>query len=390
MTKAGALFTLEYGQALPNEARSGQGYSVFGSNGEVGKHSKALIPESGIIVGRKGSVGKVNWSSAPFWPIDTSYWVKCAAEDKRWLYWLLSWLPLARLNTSTGVPGLNRDDVYALDVVIPALNERQYVALVLDTLDSAIHETEAIIAKLTAVKHGLLNDLLTRGINSNGELRPPQTEAPHLYTELTSGIIPSGWTTTTLGTEADFQSGYAFKEHELSPSGMKVVRISNLHKPDFPYWKFDGNVRESWVVNDGDLLFSWAGVANSIDAYIYKGDTALLNQHIYNLRIPDGARKAWVYYCLSFLLPKLRETIEGGAGQLHLTKDKIQKIEFAVPGAEELVAIINKLDDFEVRVSRESSTLAKLQMLRSALLDDLLTGRVRVTPLIATATQGSA
>jgi hypothetical protein len=51
---------------------------------------------------------------------------------------------------------------------------------VLDTLDTAIHETEAIIAKLKAVKQGLLHDLLTRGIAANGELRPPQAEAPHL------------------------------------------------------------------------------------------------------------------------------------------------------------------------------------------------------------------
>ena len=67
------------------------------------------------------------------------------------------------------------------------------IAAVLDTLDTAIHETEAIIAKLKAVKQGLLHDLLTRGIDANGELRPPQAEAPHLYKESPLGWIPKEW-----------------------------------------------------------------------------------------------------------------------------------------------------------------------------------------------------
>ncbi len=69
---------------------------------------------------------------------------------------------------------------------------------VLDTLDTAIHETEAIIAKLKAVKQGLLHDLLTRGIDANGELRPPQAEAPHLYKQSPLGWIPKEWETSSV------------------------------------------------------------------------------------------------------------------------------------------------------------------------------------------------
>ncbi|SFN28506.1 restriction endonuclease subunit S [Dokdonella immobilis] len=261
--------------------------------------------------------------------------------------------------------------------------EKAKIAEVLDTLDTIIRQTEAIIEKLKQVKQGLLHDLLTRGIDANGELRPPQSQAPHLYRDSPLGWIPRAWTSSSLGTSADFKSGYAFKEHELSADGMRVVRISNLHKPDFPYWNYDGRVRPAWVVNDGDLLFSWAGVASSIDAYIYRGDTALLNQHIYNLHIEDRVRRAWTFHCLNVQLPKLRESIEGGAGQLHLTKAKIQQIQIAFPDAEELAAIIYRLECFEERVSQEIATFDKLQVLKSGLMDDLLTGRVRVTPLLA-------
>lgn len=77
--------------------------------------------------------------------------------------------------------------------------QQQKIAQILDTLDTAIHETEAIIAKLKAVKQGLLHDLLTRGIAANGELRPPQAEAPHLYKESPLGWIPIEWDAPKLG-----------------------------------------------------------------------------------------------------------------------------------------------------------------------------------------------
>lgn len=78
------------------------------------------------------------------------------------------------------------------------LDEQSTIARILDTLDTTIRETDAIIAKLKSVKQGLLHDLLTRGLDENGELRPPQSEAPHLYKESALGWIPKEWKVATL------------------------------------------------------------------------------------------------------------------------------------------------------------------------------------------------
>src|SRR5437016_13460181 len=87
----GTLFELEYGAGLSEQERSGVGYPVYGSNGVVGKHSHYLVEGPGIIVGRKGSVGEVHWSSESFWPIDTTYHVIPKTRvNLRWLFWLLS------------------------------------------------------------------------------------------------------------------------------------------------------------------------------------------------------------------------------------------------------------------------------------------------------------
>lgn len=145
----GTLLELKYGAALPDISRSGVGYPVFGSNGVVGRHSSYWVEGPGIVVGRKGSMGQVCWSDEPFWPIDTAYYVAPKGHDSlRWLYWLLSSLNLKSLDAATGVPGLDRNDVYTVGVYRPESAEQSFIAAVLDTVDEAIGKTEAVIAKL--------------------------------------------------------------------------------------------------------------------------------------------------------------------------------------------------------------------------------------------------
>ncbi|WP_440030283.1 restriction endonuclease subunit S, partial [Chromobacterium amazonense] len=71
-TKLGNLVELKYGKALPERERSGNGYPVYGSNGIVGHHEQSLTSGPTIVIGRKGSVGEVNYTATPCSPIDTT------------------------------------------------------------------------------------------------------------------------------------------------------------------------------------------------------------------------------------------------------------------------------------------------------------------------------
>ena len=112
----GDLLSLKYGKALRAADRDVSGtIPVAGSNGPDGVHSQALVEGPGIVVGRKGSAGKVAWYESDFWPIDTTYYVRQKAPlNLRWTFYLLQHMKLERLNTTTGVPGLNRNDAYGL------------------------------------------------------------------------------------------------------------------------------------------------------------------------------------------------------------------------------------------------------------------------------------
>ena len=89
-------------------------------------------------------------------------------------------------------------DFFGLEVPLPPVTEQRIAAQILDTLDTTIRQTEAIIEKLKQVKQGLLHDLLTRGIDANGELRPPQSQAPHLYKDSPLGWIPREWAAASI------------------------------------------------------------------------------------------------------------------------------------------------------------------------------------------------
>src|SRR5690606_9817306 len=97
--------------------------------------------------------------------------------DAAFLFWLLSWHFdwIQARRSGTGVPHVPADIGHSLVLSYPAdLREQRRIAQVLDTIDEAIRLAEQVVAKLEQVGRGLLRDLLSRGIDENGELRDPQ------------------------------------------------------------------------------------------------------------------------------------------------------------------------------------------------------------------------
>ena len=106
----------------------------------TGYHDKYIIDSKGIIVGRKGTIGKVYKSEMPFFCIDTAYYI-LPNENKynfNFLYYLLQTLGLEELNSDSAVPGLNRNAAYEQEFTLPPLPEQKAIASVLSSLDDKI------------------------------------------------------------------------------------------------------------------------------------------------------------------------------------------------------------------------------------------------------------
>ncbi|NHQ93956.1 restriction endonuclease subunit S [Janthinobacterium lividum] len=390
MSDLGDLLSLEYGEPLPSEIRTGHGYPVFGSNGEVGRHDSLLIEGPGIIVGRKGSAGKVCWTDESFWPIDTTYWVKCESGDQRWLYWLLSHLPLSRLGSSTGVPGLNRDDAYTLQVFEPPGNERRKIAMVLDTLETSIRQTEAIIEKLKLVKQGLLHDLLTRGIDANGELRPSQTHAPHLYKDSPLGWIPVEWEVLPLCELGDVLRGKFTHRPRNDPAfyggAFPFIQTGDVAQAAGGYLtEFSQTLSERGAAVSQE--FPAGTIAITIAANI--ADTAILSIPMYfpdsvvGMIVSHAINVQFVELSIRRAKPKLDARAPQSA-QKNINLQDLRPLLIAVPHKHEQDEIASRAEAIQLRIQAEEKFVDKLMREKTGLMDDLLTGRVCVTPLLET------
>jgi type I restriction enzyme S subunit len=119
--RLGDLLTLAYGKSLPERVRKPGTVPVFGSDGQTGWHNKALVAGPGIIVGRKGNAGCVNWVADDFFAIDTTYFVELRDDRVPMIYafYALATLDLKMLTGDSAVPGLNRELAYSMSMIRP-------------------------------------------------------------------------------------------------------------------------------------------------------------------------------------------------------------------------------------------------------------------------------
>jgi len=120
---------IEYGKGLPKKKRDGKGdIPVYGSSGIDGYHTEYLIKKPCLVIGRKGSIGEVHFVDEPCWAIDTTYFLnEYSMYDLKFLYYLLKHMRLEKLDTSTTVPSLRREDVYKIQMLVPPLKEQKRI-----------------------------------------------------------------------------------------------------------------------------------------------------------------------------------------------------------------------------------------------------------------------
>ncbi|SPC10192.1 Restriction endonuclease S subunit (modular protein) [Cupriavidus taiwanensis] len=286
------------------------------------------------------------------------------------------------------VKGIRIQDYLDIAVPIADTNAQPVIATVLDTLDTAIHETEAIIAKLKAVKQGLLHDLLTRGIDANGELRPPQAEAPHLYKESTLGWIPKEWDFVRLDDVALRGSGHTPSKSVPSywNGGIKWVSLADSHRLDNIFIsETDKEISALGIANSSAVLHSAGTVILSRDAGV--GKSAVLacemavSQHFMAWQCRDRLNNLFLYFHLQREKPKF-EAIALGSTIKTIGLPYFKSYEIAVPPRAEQDQAVAALMAVEEDSTEHLLGVAKLRNLKAGLMDDLLTGRVRVTPLL--------
>ena len=165
-----AALELAYGKALKSTDRLPGTVPVYGSGGITGFHNESLVSGPSIIVGRKGTVGSVYWEDRAFFPIDTVFYVR-ANVPLTYCFYLLQTLGLQGMNTDAAVPGLNRNNVYRLEIVWPSEQVLQSFDAVVGAIRQSIFSNERQAQTLATLRDTLLPRLIS------GQLRLPEVEA---------------------------------------------------------------------------------------------------------------------------------------------------------------------------------------------------------------------
>lgn len=159
--RVGSVLELVYGKALKSTDRQEGTVPVYGSGGITGYHNIPLVPHGSIIVGRKGTVGSLYWEDEPFFPIDTTYYVRPLASTLTFCYYTMQTLGLEKMNTDAAIPGLNRENVYRLELVLPDPDTLLVFDLEATTLRKAMRANSGASKSLAALSDILLLKLLS-------------------------------------------------------------------------------------------------------------------------------------------------------------------------------------------------------------------------------------
>ncbi len=307
--------------------------------------------------------------------------------NPRFLFWKLMWFYkqpqlLSLQQQTTGLINLKFDEYKESTVSIPDdISEQEKIAEVLDTLDTAIHQTKTIFEKLKQIKQGLLHDLLTRGVNTNGELRPSYEEAPELYQESPLGWIPKDWDTRLLGASITLISGQHIATDLCNAVGKGVPYFTG--PSDFigaTTVVTSYTTRPQVMCEVGDLLITVKG--SGCGKVAVAGVRACISRQLMAIRVTEMTRPYWLAVFQS--LQEQFNRMATGGNIPGIGRDQILGLEQSVPKRpEEMEAIGIRLQAIDVRLTTEEEKLAKLRAQKAGLMDDLLTGRVRITPLLA-------
>lgn len=376
-------------------AKSGGQYPFFCSSPEVKSCDRWLLDAPTILMGT-GGVATVHLGQGQF-AYSTDTWAFRPSGKRTNVSFMFRQLEhlLPKIDhlgfEGSGLRHLQKSFIRNLRLLLPDEDQQGKIVEVLDTLDAAIRGTEAVVAKLRAMKQGLLHDLLTRGIDANGDLRPPQPEAPHLYHQTPLGWLPKEWDVLPLGD---------YTQHDITYG---IVQAGPHIVGGIPYVR-TGDMSEEALVRE-DMLCTSERIARSYRrSEVRAGELVIAIRATLGkvLPVPDDLDGANLTQGTARISPRanvnptcLMWAVRHRRGQDAIMKEvkgstfmeislgSLRRVPIALPRSrQEQDEIAARLTGHDAAIAKEQALLDKLRLQKSGLMDDLFTGRVPVTHLL--------
>ena len=391
------IVVINYGKGLKKSDRVEGQFDVFGSNGIVGKHNQSLTNGPTVIIGRKGSVGEINLSSEPCWPIDTTYYIdNFYGINRIFLYYLLKTLNLANYDTSTAIPGINRNDIYSQLVPLPPLSEQHRIVSAIEALFARLDATNEKLDRVQEILKKFRESVLAAACDGRltEEWRKENLHCNEYFAIdedqfnlVKQWRIPTVWSWSTLEDSCSHVVDCPHSTPKWTDIGVYCVRTSELKcgHIDFSNAKY---VSEATYLErikrlkpqEGDILYSREGTVG-IASLVPSNVKICLGQRLMLFRTKNNLIPSFFVKVLNspYIYDSVKKSTMGSTAPRFNVAD-IKKFPTPLPPLPEQQEIVRRVDAlFAFADSIETKVAAareKTEKLRQSILAKAFSGQL--------------
>lgn len=272
-----------------------------------------------------------------------------------------------------GLLNVTPADFFEVSIPVPPLREQRKIAAILSSVDDAIAATRQVIEQAKRVKKGLLQTLMTQGI---GHTRFKKTEI---------GEIPEAWGVSPVGDQFHTRLGKMLnKKARNGPQqrpyvGNAQVQWTRVDFSDMATMHFDERDMERFSLRKGDLLVCEGGEIGRTALWMGEIEECYFQKAIHRLRPRNSYLPS--FFLRYMMLAASSGRFSGYSAQTsisHLTQEKLRRMPIPVPPHAEQEEIAGVFDAVDEHIGEHEKTAGVMAKLKQGLMQDLLTGRVRV------------
>lgn len=371
----------------------------YGANGIQGYINKYLFEEDLILIAEDGGNFEQFATRPIAYRISGKSWVNNHAHilrTKKDYNQDFIFYSLVHKNILTFIVGgtrskLNQKELRSITIKIPDNEpEQTAIATIISKVDKAINDTEKIIEKYKRIKTGLMQELLTKGIDEKGNIR---SEKMHRFKDSILGRIPEEWDVKTIkeiSVNEGVQTGpfgAQLHSYEYVSEGVPLILIRNIIDgkivtndiPRIPHKKAE--LLSRYRLNEGDLVFSRVGDVGRVAVAQKEHKGWLFSGQTLRVRLkPNGINKFFIREITQkFEFRNLLSKRMLGTTRDSINTNILENMPLIFPKSEEeqnrIIDILKKVDE---NINACNISIEKLKLIKSGLMQDLLTGKVRV------------
>ena len=344
---------LQRGFDLTKKDRKPGPFPVVASTSIQDYHFEYKVEPPGVVTGRSGSLGTVQFIEEPFWPLNTSLWVKdFKGNDPRFVFFFLKTLGLERYNSGAGVPTLNRNHLDNLNIAVPPLPTQRKIAAILSAYDDLIENNLRRIKILEEMAQNFYREWFVK-------FRFPGHEKAR-FVDSPLGRVPEGWEVVPLGDVLELKYGKALKK-------------SDRRDGDVPVFGSSGIVgrHDASLVKGPGIIVGRKGNVGSV--FWSKEDFYPIDTTYFVIsKIP----LRYLFYDL-----QKKNFLNNDAAVPGLNRSQAQSLKMLVPSKKIMTRFCQFADNFEQQAELYSTQNTLLRRTRDLLLPKLISGDIDVSNL---------